>query len=140
MAPGDKGPQGGSRAAQPDHESGAAVADFVMVSMLVSFIFVGLMQLGLFLHTRNTLIASAAEGARMGARADASPADGQARARELISEQLSSRYAESVDVGSEIQGGVRVIVVRVSAPAPIIGPFGPSRGLSVTARAFAEAQ
>ncbi|MCB1240689.1 MAG: pilus assembly protein, partial [Tetrasphaera sp.] len=25
-----------------------------MVSMLVSFIFVGLMQLGLFLHTRNT--------------------------------------------------------------------------------------
>ena len=97
-----------------------------MVSMLVSFIFVGLMQLGLFLHTRNTLIAS--------------PADGQARARELISEQLSSRYAESVDVGSEIQGGVRVIVVRVSAPAPIIGPFGPSRGLSVTARAFAEAQ
>ena len=52
-------------------ERGSAVADFVMVAGLVSFLFVGLLQLGFVLHTRNTLIASAAEGARLGARADA---------------------------------------------------------------------
>ena len=47
-------------------------------------IFLAVFQLGLALHIRNTLIACASEGARYGARADATPADGERRARELI--------------------------------------------------------
>ena len=54
-------------------EGGAAVADFVLVSVLVLVLFVAVVQLGLALFTRNILISCASEGARYGARADAFP-------------------------------------------------------------------
>lgn len=121
-------------------ERGSAVADFVLVSMLVALVFVGLLQLGFVLHARNTLMASAGEGARMGARADATPADGVARARELIAAQLPDRYADAVTGTTETVAGALVVRIDVQAPLPIIGPFGPSGGIDVTARAFSEQQ
>ncbi len=41
-------------------ERGSAVAEFVMVSTLVLVLGMGVFQLGLVLHVRNTLIACAA--------------------------------------------------------------------------------
>jgi Flp pilus assembly protein TadG len=123
-----------------DRERGSAVADFVMVTGLVLFIFLGVFQLGLVLHTRNTLFAAAAEGARVAARADAAPEDGILRTQELIRAQLADRYAEQVSAGSETVDGARVMVVRVIAPVPVIGPFGPGDGLDVSSRAYAEQQ
>lgn len=55
-----------------DLEEGAAVADFALVAGLLMFVFAAVFQLGLTLHVRNTLISCAAEGARLGARVDAS--------------------------------------------------------------------
>ena len=46
-----------------------------MVAGLVLLLGVGVFQLGLALYVRNTLIMSAAEGARWGARADAQAGD-----------------------------------------------------------------
>lgn len=57
-------------------DRGSAVAEFVMVSALVVVLGMGVFQLGLVVHVRNTLIAAAAEGARFGARADAAPGEG----------------------------------------------------------------
>lgn len=116
------------------------MADFVLVSMLVALLFVGLLQLGLVLHTRNTLMASAGEGARAGARADATPADGVLRARELIAAQLPDRYADGVTGGAEVLSGARVVRITVSAPLPVIGLFGPAGAIEVSARAYAEQQ
>ena len=59
-------------------ERGAAVTDFVMVSVLLMLVFVLTIQVGLALWTRNTLIAAAQEGARVAARADSSLAEGEA--------------------------------------------------------------
>ena len=42
------------------------MADFVLVSGLVSLLFLAVLQVGLALHIRNTLIACASEGARYG--------------------------------------------------------------------------
>lgn len=124
----------------PSAERGAAVADFVLVIGLVALIFVGVFQLGLVLHTRNTLFAAAAEGARVAARADATPDDGILRTQELIRAQLSDRYAEQVSADSEMVDGARVLVIRVLAPVPVIGPFGPAGRLDVRSRAYAEQQ
>ena len=44
----------------------------------------GLIQVGLVLHVRNTLAAAATEGARYGANIDRTPADGAARTREQV--------------------------------------------------------
>jgi hypothetical protein len=121
-------------------DGGAAVADFALVSALVTLLFLAVFQVGLALHIRNTLIACASEGARYGARADRAPGDGVARARQLIRATLADRYADDVSADATTVGGVAVVEVRVSAPLPVLGLLGPDRVLRVGAHAFAENQ
>jgi hypothetical protein len=121
-------------------ESGSAVTDFVLVSALVSVLFVAVLQVGLTLHVRNTLISCASEGARLGARAGSSPSAGAARTRELITASLSSRFAEDVSADVTVDGGVQVVAVRVRAPLPVLGPLGPDDGFDLVGRAFLEGQ
>lgn len=121
-------------------ERGAAVADFTMVSVLVVVLFLAVFQLGLALHTRNTLISCASEGARLGARADAVAGQGVSRTESLISSSLSPRYARHVTSRVTVVAGVRVVEVRVVAPVPVLGLLGPTDRLDVVGRAFLEAQ
>jgi Flp pilus assembly protein TadG len=123
-----------------DRESGSAVADFAMVSGLLSLLFLAVFQLGLALHIRNTLIACASEGARYGARADATPQEGVARASQLIRASLSARYADNVTAVTTTVDGIAVVQLRIEAPLPVLGPLGPDRVLSVRAQAFSERQ
>lgn len=122
-------------------ESGSAPAEYALVSGLVVLFFLAAFQLGLSLYIRNTLIADAAEGARYGARADSTPADGADRARTLIRSSLRSSYADQVTAHrTTTDGGVEVVQVRVVAPLPVVGPWGPSDELVVSGRAYAEDQ
>jgi Flp pilus assembly protein TadG len=121
-------------------ERGAAVADFALVSTLVLAVFLGVFQLGLALYTRNMLISCASEGARAGARADAVPGQGVARAQALISRSLSPAYARRVTSREAVVAGVRVVEVRVVAPVPVLGLLGPADRLDVVGRAFVESQ
>ncbi len=123
-----------------DRESGSAVADFAMVSGLLSLLFLAVFQLGLALHIRNTLISCASEGARYGARANATPQDAVARARALIRASLSDQFADNVTATTATVDGIQVLQVRIRAPLPVLGPLGPDRVLSVQARAFSENQ
>ena len=123
-----------------NRESGSAVADFAMVSGLLSLMFLAVFQLGLALHIRNTLISCASEGARYGARANATPQDGVARAGQLVRASLTDRYAHDITATTTTVNGVQVLQVRIRAPLPILGPLGPDRVLSVQARAFSESQ
>ncbi len=121
-------------------DRGAAVADFVLVSVLVLVLFLAVVQLGLALFTRNVLISCASEGARYGARADSTPGQGAARTQALISTSLSPSYARRVTAREGVEGGVRVVEVRVVAPLPVVGLLGPDGAVDVTGRAFAERQ
>lgn len=121
-------------------ERGSAIADFAMVSTLVLVLFLAVVQLGLALHTRNTLISCASEGARLGARADAVPGQAVSRTEALIRESLSPRYARRVTTREGVVGGVRVVEVHVVAPIPVIGLLGPDDRLDVVGRAFLESQ
>ena len=82
----------------------------------------------------------ASEGARFGARADATPQDGVARARQMIRASLADRYADNVTSMTSTVDGVQVFQIRVLAPLPVLGPLGPDHVLSVQARAFSENQ
>lgn len=119
-------------------ESGAAPVEFVMVGALLTLLFLGIVQLGLDLHVRNVLVASASEGARYGANADRVPADGAARTRELITLALSSRFAGDVSAGMESADGAGVVVIRVRAPLPVFAWYGPAGVLTVTGHALRE--
>jgi len=121
-------------------ESGSAVAEFALVGALVVIFFLAAFQVGFSLYVRNTLIENAAEGARYGARADATPGMGAQRTVDLIRTGLSGRYAEHVSATAETEGGAHVVKVTVKAPLPIVGPFGPAQSLTVSGRAYQEAQ
>lgn len=126
------------RSAGKRADRGAAVSEFALVAGLLSLLFMAALQLGLALHVRNTLIADASEGARRGARADSSPADGVARTQELIRSGLSDSYADHVSAQRRVVDGMPVVEVEVRAPLPLIGTFGPGGALTVHGRALAE--
>lgn len=119
-------------------DRGSAVVDFVLVGALVTLLVAGVVQLTLAQHVRNTLVDSAAEGARFAALADRRPADGEARTRELVSAALSPAYAEDVAATDTEVSGVPVVEVRVSAPLPLAGLLGPGGRLTVLGHAVRE--
>ena len=111
----------------------------MLVGALITVLFVGVLQLTLVLHVRNTLIDCAAQGARYAAAAGREPADGVGRTRELAGTALSSAYAGDVTATRTTAGGLDVIEVTVSAPMPVLGLRGPGGALTVRAHALVEA-
>lgn len=95
----------------------------------------GVLQLAVALHVRNTLADAAAEGARYAALVGATEADSVRRVKELIGTAVAEDYAR--DVRLAVRGGV--IEVTVRAPLPAIGLLGPAGGVEVTGRATVEA-
>ena len=120
-------------------DRGSAVVEFTLVAVLLTVLFLALLQLGLALHVRNTLLASAAEGARYAANADREPEDGEAVARQLIRSALADSFADGVTSGRETVDGVRTVYVQVEANLPLVGLLGPSRGLLVRGHSVDEA-
>ncbi len=109
-----------------------------MVIMLLLALVLAVMQLALALHVRNTLLDTAAEGARFAALAGASDADGVQRTRELIDTALASSFAQDVSAVRTTVGGIPVVAVTVRATMPVIGLFGPENALEVTGHAALE--
>ena len=130
------------RAARGDR--GSAVVDFALVGALLTLVFLSVVQLGLLVHVRNTLVDCAAEGARYGARADRGAADAVERTRALLASELSPGYAarigSRISAGVVDRGGTRVVEVRLSAPLPVVGLVGPTGALTVAGHAYAERQ
>lgn len=101
-------------------------------------LFVGVLQLTIVLHVRNTLIDSASEGARYAAQAGHQPADGAARTRELVGQSLADSYAQDVTATTTRIDGLDEIEVEVVAPLPLVGLLGPGGSLTVHGHALVE--
>ena len=119
-------------------DSGSAVVEFVLVSVLVVVLLLAVVQLGMVLYIRNTLVSAAGEGARFAAAADRYPEDGAQHARALISQTLPDSYADQVTAGYTMVDGVPTVVVEVRASLPVFGWLGPSGSLRVTGHAMEE--
>ena len=119
-------------------ERGAAVVEFTLVSVLLVGLFLAVLQVGLFLHVRNTLVACAAEGARYAANADRDLSDGEVRTAALIAESLSERYGRAVTSRYVYSGGVPLVEIQVTTTLPLFGLLGVERGLTVTGHAVEE--
>ncbi len=110
----------------------------MLVSLVLVPLVLGLIQVGLVLHVRNTLAAAATEGARYGATIDRSPGDGAARTREQIDDAIAARFAEDVSARRETVDGVPTVAVTVRASVPPLGLWGPAVELSVTGHGVQE--
>lgn len=119
-------------------DRGAAVVDFVLVMVLLIPLFLGILQVALVLHVRNTITSAASEGARYGATLDRGPADGAARTRAQISGAISGRFAQQVSGRATTINGAPAVVVTVRAEVPALGIGGPAVRLNVAGHAVQE--
>ena len=121
-------------------ERGAAVVDFVLVLLGLLPLVLGILQLALVLHVRNTLASAAAEGARHAAVAGSSPAAGQAKVQELVDGALSQGFVRSVTVRPVSIGGAPGFESVVEADVTVLGLGGPGVHIRVEGHAIAEVQ
>lgn len=123
---------------RPRAERGAAVVDFVLVLVVLVPLVLGILQVALVMHVRNTLASAAAEGARYAATQGATSGDGVARTRQQVDGAIAGRYADDVTVRRVVVGGVPTIEVVVHASVPALGLGGPSVDLVVEGHAVQE--
>jgi Flp pilus assembly protein TadG len=71
-------------------DRGAAVIEFVMMSVLLVFLLFAVLQVAVYFYARNIVAASAADAARYAANAGVDPASGGPRADELIRKGIGS--------------------------------------------------
>jgi hypothetical protein len=114
------------------------VVDFVLVLVVLIPLFLGILQLGLVLHVRNTLASAAAAGARQAATVGSSPAQGEATAREQVAGGLTGRFADRISVVPVSIGGAPAYEVRIAADVPALGLGGPAIHLEVSGNAVRE--
>ena len=119
-------------------ETGSAVVEFTLVGVLLTMLTLAVIQLGLALHVRNTVLDAAAEGARFAALADNVPADGVARTEQLITEAIGADYATDVQVGTGQWMGNPTVTITVRTTLPVIGLIGVGGGLEVSGHAAIE--
>jgi len=119
-------------------ERGSAVVDFVLVSTILVPLFLGILQVGLFLYVRNTVTAAASEGAHYAAALNRAPADGEARTRELIDGVVTDGLVDSVSAEETEIDGQPGVEVTVHAHMPPLGLWGPGISFTVAGHAVKE--
>jgi hypothetical protein len=114
------------------------VVEFVLVGGLLTVLTLSVIQFGLDLLVRNTVLDAASEGARFGSLADNRPADGVTRTRALISAAIGPGYARDISASVGSFDGQPADIITVSTPLPIIGLIGVAQGLEVHGHAAIE--
>lgn len=115
------------------------MVEFTLVSVLLVGLFLAVLQVGLIVHVRNTLVACAAEGARFAANADRGLADGVRRTEALIAQSLSGRFTGGTTARVVHEGGAQLVEVEVTTTLPVFGLLGVDRALTVAGHAVDEA-
>ena len=112
----------------------------MLVLVVLMPLVLGILQLALVLHVRNTLTAAASEGARYAATLDRGPADGVAKTREQVDDALAGRFARNVSAAQVAVDGAPGVRVTVRASVPPLGLWGPGVDLTLTGHAVEESR
>jgi Flp pilus assembly protein TadG len=122
----------------PDAEHGGAAAEFVLCTVLLVALVLGVLQLGAVLLVRNTALDAVAEGARWAAIVGNTDADGTARAQQVLTDSLGPAYAVGVTATRTVWHEQEATEVRATIPLPVIGLIGPPGAIEVTGHAALE--
>jgi len=115
----------------------------VFVSVLVVVLLLAVLQVAVYVHVRNVVIASAQEGARFAANADVPSSAGADRTVAVVARATSPQTAEGL-VCSSVQevdaSGLTLVVVRCAGAVPtLLAGLGALLPVEVTGRAVEEA-
>jgi len=119
-------------------DEGSALVELILVVVLLALLTLSVIQLGLALLVRNTVLDAAAEGARHAALAGNGLADGIQRTEQLIAMAVGDAYAGDVRARYLEGPGHLTVRVTVRAPLPLVGLFGVAEGLEVSGHAAVE--
>lgn len=100
----------------------------------------GLIQVGLTLYVRNTVVAAATEGARYAATLGGSPESGVLRARARLDGVVGDRFLREVSARYDDHRGVPVVELRIRAVVPPLGLWGPGVGIDVSGHGVREVE
>jgi len=125
-----------------ERERGSAVVDFVLVSVLILTLLLAVLQVAVYAHLRNVVVASAQEGARYAANAAVDPGSGAARTVQIVARATSSRTAAGLACTSGEEpdpSGLTLVVVRCTGSVPtLLSALGNLLPLTATGRAIKE--
>ena len=97
-------------------DAGAAVVDFVLMSVLLLFLLFAVLQVAVYFYARNVAAASAADAARFAAAEGVDPHSGAARAASLIRQGLDHADASGIRCtsgpGRDAASGLAVTTVH----------------------------
>ena len=118
-----------------DEDGAAQVVQLVLLTPLLALLMALLLHLGLYLMTRQAVIAATAEGLKDATVYGAMPAaDGEARAREILGDYSA---ATGVSVATTVDDLAGTVTMTVTAQAPAVAPALP-RAVTVSQTATHE--
>lgn len=120
------------------HERGSAVVDFVLVMVLLVPLVLGVMQLALVLHVRNTVALAASEGARHAAAWESTAEDGLVRTRDQWTGAVAERFVEATRIEVTEFAGAPAYRIEVDVAVPALGLGGPAVSFTVAGNAVIE--
>lgn len=125
-------------------DSGAAVVEFVLIAALLMGLLLAVLQVAVYVHVRNVVVASAQEGARYAANADVDSGTGAPRTLQMVRASLGASTADSLFCQSAEQvdsTGLILVVVQCSGTVPaLFGALGDLLPVNVTGQAIKEGQ
>jgi Flp pilus assembly protein TadG len=124
-------------------DRGSAVAEFVMISVLLVFLLFGVLQVAAILYVRSVVVSAASDGARYGANAGIDPVAGGPRASSLIATSLSAAVARDIPCQGArvIDPGTGLATAKVDCRGEvrsILLPIGKLVSIEVTGESLAE--
>jgi hypothetical protein len=119
-------------------ERGSAVVENLLVTILLTTLALGVVQLALALHVRTTVSDAASEGARFGALAGNGPREAITRTHDLIDTAIGDGYVSTVTAEYGDYRGHAALAVTVDGTLPVIGLLGVGEGLRAVGRAAVE--
>lgn len=119
-------------------QRGSAVADFVLVSVVLVPILFGVLQLALIWHVKSTLTAAASDGAHLAASYQRTDRQGAQRTRTLIDEALGTHIDDTVTAHDSMVDGQPGVEVVVHARVPVLAFWGPTVAVEVHGHAIRE--
>src|ERR1700723_1732807 len=97
-------------------DRGAAVVEFVMISVLLIFLLFAILQVAVLFYVRNIVSASAADGARYAASSNVNAPDGAPRAWGEMARALTGTAAHDLPCtgqrGKDRQSGLQTTIVE----------------------------
>ena len=115
----------------------------MLVSTLIVVLLLAVLQVAVYVHVRNVVVASAQEGARYAANADVPTGAAEARTLEVVARATTAQTADGLACTADQEAdasGLTLVVVRCEGAVPaLLAGLGNLLPVRVTGRAVEEA-